>query len=196
MELIQISDTKLKIMLNKDDIERYDIDLSNVSYSSTETRRAFWSILDEVKHQIGFDAASERVLVQLYPSREGGGEMFVTKLGLLTYTDETDEGTEGIVECLPHDRTLVYTFNSVGDLIAACRLASNAGHISQSTAWIDDIGKCYLFALGDAQASMEYLCGLMSEYGTAEEFMSADTYIKEHGRQLCVGDAVEKLASF
>ncbi len=89
MELIVISDSKLKIMLTGEDMNRYSIDCNTLSYDNTETRRAFWSILDEVKHKTGFDAANEKVFVQVYPSKGGGCEMYVTKLGIFS-----GEGTE------------------------------------------------------------------------------------------------------
>ena len=62
MELILINEKKLKIMLSPEDMREYEIDPDSVDYDKTETRRAFWSILDEAKHRTGFDAASERVL--------------------------------------------------------------------------------------------------------------------------------------
>ena len=84
MELIMISNSKLKIMLTSEDMKEYSLDCNTLSYENTETRRAFWSILDEAKHRTGFDAASERVFVQVYPSKKGGCEMYVTKLGVFS----------------------------------------------------------------------------------------------------------------
>ena len=75
MELIRISDSKLKIMLNAEDMVHYAINSDLLNYENTETRRAVWQILDEAKQQTGFDAASDRVLIQVYPSRAGGCEM-------------------------------------------------------------------------------------------------------------------------
>ena len=83
MELLLISDSKLKVMLSEEDMRRYDLNAETVNYENTETRRAFWKILDEAKERTGFDAASDKVLIQLYPSRDGGCELFVTKLGLI-----------------------------------------------------------------------------------------------------------------
>lgn len=93
MELIVISDSKLKIMLTKEDLREYALDCNTLDYENTETRRAFWSILDEAKHRTGFDAASEKVFVQVYPSRAGGCEMYVTKLGI--FADKAFRRGEG-----------------------------------------------------------------------------------------------------
>ena len=40
MELIKISDTKLKIMLSAEDMARYAIASESLNYENTETRRA------------------------------------------------------------------------------------------------------------------------------------------------------------
>ena len=81
MELIVINENKLKITLSESDMKQYSLDCNTVDYDNTETRKAFWSILDEVKQKTGFDAASQKIFVQLYPSKKGGCEMYVTKLG-------------------------------------------------------------------------------------------------------------------
>ena len=83
MELILINENKLKITLSRRDMKQYDLDCDTIDYDKTETRKAFWSILDEAKHKTGFDAAKQRVFIQLYPSKEGGCEMYVTKLSKL-----------------------------------------------------------------------------------------------------------------
>ena len=80
MELILINTSKLKIMLTPDDMKRYSLDIDKMNYDNTETRRVFWNILDTAKHETGFDAASDRVCIQVYPSKGGGCEMYVTKL--------------------------------------------------------------------------------------------------------------------
>ena len=80
MELILINSNKLKIMLTEADMIQYELDFNTINYDNIETRRAFWNILDEAKHRTGFDAASDRIFIQLYPSKEGGCEMYVTKV--------------------------------------------------------------------------------------------------------------------
>ena len=79
-----ISDNKLKVMLCQEDLKHFELKAEELDYSNTETKRMFWDVLSQAKHQTGFDTDGQRVLVQLYPSKEGGCEMFVTKIGLLS----------------------------------------------------------------------------------------------------------------
>lgn len=80
MELIRIRDDRLKIMLTESDMDKYSLSCESLDYDNAETRHALWSILGEAKRKTGFDAASSRVLVQVYTSKCGGCEMYVTKL--------------------------------------------------------------------------------------------------------------------
>lgn len=80
MELIRINSTRLKVMLDPADMEKFALDSSAIDYEDATTRRAFRAIFEEVRERIGFETAGEQVLVQVFPSRDGGCEMFVTRL--------------------------------------------------------------------------------------------------------------------
>lgn len=84
MELIIISSTKLKIMLNEGDMRKYSIG-SDTDCTKPSTRKAIRRLLDCAKEQIGFNTEGEEIFVQLYTSKSGGCELFVTK------TKESDE---------------------------------------------------------------------------------------------------------
>ena len=81
MELLRIGDNKLKVTLSGEDMEHYRLDSESMDYDTTETRSAFWQILDEAKHKTGFDAGGGRIFVQIYSSRACGCEMYVTLVG-------------------------------------------------------------------------------------------------------------------
>ena len=57
MEFLKISDTKLKVMLNADDMERYGIDPLNTDYGDPAVRRSFWRVLDAAREECGFRVA-------------------------------------------------------------------------------------------------------------------------------------------
>ena len=91
MELILISNTKLKIMLDESDMKKYHIG-SEVDCSGGTTRKAIRSLLDRARDQIGFNTEGEEIFVQLYASKRGGCELFVTKCK----TPSAQEGTERV----------------------------------------------------------------------------------------------------
>ncbi len=81
MELIIISASKLKIMLTPPDMQYYELPAEPISCIDDQTRRAFRHIFDDAKSQVGFETEGEKLFVQLYASRDGGCEIFVSKLG-------------------------------------------------------------------------------------------------------------------
>jgi negative regulator of genetic competence, sporulation and motility len=184
MELIVINDSKLKIMLSPDDMKEFDLDCDSVDYSSTETRRAFWSILDEAKHRTGFDAASQRIYIQLYPSRQGGCEMYVTKIGNAKSPD---------IFCDDQKR-YAYIFNSLDLMIRVCRQLESIELDSTSDAFSDDSGHFLLLLGVDPQKDIPNL-SFVNEFGESLDFYTVEPYIAEHCKRICSGNAVLRLAS-
>ncbi len=78
MELIPINESKLKIMLDESDMKEYNIG-DEADCANNETRLAIRTILDKAKTMIGFNTEGSEIFVQLYTSKGGGCELFVTK---------------------------------------------------------------------------------------------------------------------
>ena len=110
MEIIRIGNDKLKLILTDGDLKKYSLKTERLDYDNTETRRVLWQILDEAKKETGFDAAAERTLVQAYPGRRGGCEIYVTRLIRPT-------------GC--HGREEVYRFEDADSLFRAAEFTGN-----------------------------------------------------------------------
>ncbi|MBR5044700.1 MAG: adaptor protein MecA, partial [Clostridia bacterium] len=81
MDFIRISDAKIKVTLSQEDLDRCVTEGERERGSGSHgTLRA---ILKEIRRKTGFDATGERVLMQMFPSSDGGCELFVTRLGKL-----------------------------------------------------------------------------------------------------------------
>lgn len=173
MELILINDSKLKIMLSPDDMREYDISCDSVDYKKTETRRAFWCILDDAKHKTGFDAASEKVYIQMYPSKEGGCEMYVTKLGF-TSPDESIDIAEN------DSRMLAYHFSELDSLLRVCRQLNSMKNCDKVEAYRAEDG--YYLMLGVTPPDSLAFIG---EFGKKCDGDAIKTYLAEHGARIC-----------
>lgn len=208
MELILISSNKLKIMLTNEDMARYALDAETADYDNTATRRAFWSILDDAKNQTGFNAAGDRVFIQLYPSKEGGCEMFVTKMGLFCSLDEdrkksvsllNGKSTKTLVERLGEndgrERIGAYVFDELSSLLAVCHHLCCRKWRGKSEAYRGHDGKCYLILserTKDMAAALDRL-SFITEYGKVENADTVRLYIREHAKCICQSHAVQTL---
>lgn len=207
MDLILISNTKLKIMLTPNDMAAYSLTCDNIDYDNTETRRAFWDILDAAKHKTGFDAASDRVFIQVYPLKSGGCEMYVTKLIKRDDNTHRDDiklyDKKSLLDISPvslsvernapeHKEYDVYSFKEFYYMLDACRQLILSGYNSNSSIWTDEGIPRYYLAVEKAERAQ---CSFLDEYGTRYSSHAAYTYVTEHCHCICENKAVEKMAS-
>lgn len=208
MEFILIDENKIKVMLSEEDLKEFEISTEELDYSNTDTKRMFWDILSRAKHLTGFDTDGQRILVQLYPSREGGCEMFVTKIGEGISPDmEENEGVEHTSKPKPRRRptqkrsganaySAVFSFSSIFDMISVCRSLSSIEYSGKSAAYIDEGRRFYLF-LADVDISGYIPADRYSfifEFGVPESRESAYNYLLEHGKVICGENAVNILS--
>ncbi len=200
MELILINSGKLKIMLTDDEMKKYDLDTDTIDYDTTSTRRAFWSILDDAKTQTGFDAASDRVFIQLYPSKKGGCEMYVTKLGEACQPPRAVKNSRGVHMVTERhesgrERLVAYSFDAMETMLSVCRRLLFIGWHGSSQSFRDRGGRCFLFLSTALCGGIGYLDRLsfIGEYGTFENPKRLGLYVSEHGSCICENGAVERL---
>lgn len=193
MEFLMIGDSKIKIVLNKDEAEKYRLDTTSADVSGPSARRIFWRILEQAKSQVGFDPAGDKVLIQLYPLKNGGCEMFVTKLGILSDSSARLVSRSDRIAMLSKKRSF-YAFESLDDIICATRAvrAKSDGTSSPSDVYTDGI-RYYLSIeeYGKGGEPVEFPCIL--EFGTSVT-AELSTYISEHAERLTDGDGVERFA--
>ena len=202
MELIQISENKIKIMLNASDMRAYDLPAGGLDYCESTVREAFRAVLKDAGRKTGMDFSDGRLSIQLYPSKGGGCEMFVTRNGdptshkprLRSATTEQEVPSKHYAEetQLPRwERAEAFGFESMQWLLSVCRRLRRIGFSGKSAAFRDENGKCFL--LVEASASIR---PLIIEFGTPEPPEAVRLYISEHGTTLCAREAVETLGSF
>lgn len=208
MELIVISTTKLKVMLSAEDMEKYEFD--PLCSGDITSRKAFRKILKEVREQCGFDAIGDRVLVQYYPSKRGGCEMFVTKLTETekeTYLEknsgryrskEMTERSQTVnnvssyrhygLDNRPKSKYIIYLFDDMSNLILTCSRLKTAGYAGESAAYSESGKRRYYLLLEEenyfAAENNGKLCNSAYYY-----------FVKEHCRIIC-DDPVNILSNF
>lgn len=222
MELILINDSKLKIMLNEEDMKEYSIG-NDADCVEPSTRRAIRSLLEKAKEQIGFNTEGDEIFVQLYTSKRGGCELFVTKT---LYNDglELDERTVASAkrllrdvnnslpsrvtgseksknELLPRGKSSVtFSFDSLQCLMKVCNiiLSSNHRKVGMVSRAMSDLDGNYYLTLDNvgmsAYSRLDSLSFLF-EFGKKEDSESVASYISEYGKTLCAENAVETLGA-
>ena len=194
MEWIRISQNKLKIMLTAEDARHYELNCEQADYTDTLTRTAFREILTDVKREADFDASEDKVYIQMYPSKEGGCELFVTKIGLLLNDQRTGTPQAG-GKATPRaprakrESAQAFRFSGFSLLTAACRRILPFS-VRKSEAFRDERGTWWLFLSGCEGQKLRFLSG----YAREVRADLARLYLAEHGAPVCEKNAVEMLA--
>lgn len=182
MELILISNSKLKIMLSAEDMKKYNIKCDG----ECALRRGFAPVLERAHDDCGFDIDSGRLLVQIFPSREGGCEMFITRVAQERRGQEGDGYRPMPSVCI---------LRTVGDLTALCRVLWGRGYGVRSSAYALSEG-VYALILPelDRDECLPLEACVINEYGERRDCENIEGYIKEHARPIFIDDAVRRLA--
>ncbi len=200
MDLIKINENKLKIMLTPVDMQSYSLCADELDCTNIETREAFRSIMDEARNRTGFDAGGNQIYVQLYPSKEGGCELFVTKLGLLGEGNRIKRSPESIpAQVHQTERSVAFAFERLDHLLRVCRWLSVNAVRAKSAVYHGEEGHYYLlleqYANNRHAPLLEHsMLASIHEYGTPQNADALRLYIKEHATVVCERGAIEKLA--
>ena len=185
MEIIRINDKKLKITLDDGDMEQYGLSAETMDQGDAETRRVLWRILDEAKHSEGFDTADDRVLIQAYPGRRGGCELYVTRIAIPKLTG---------------GRVRIYPFSDAESLFSACRHLSALQAKYESALYCEEEGGASYLLIREPSGE-GLLPRLSSPLRLLEEFSRPLTgsthlaYIKERARPVLSEGAIERIAA-
>ena len=194
MDVLKISDSKIKIMLTPSDVKRFRLDEENYDSSDKRIRKKVWDILDEIKAYGEFDPSAGKLLIQFYPSRDGGAELFVTKLTDISRSNERALSRSRDVTLLGNRKSF-YRFLSKTDLIKVARILKGAKRIPKSNLFTDCSETFYLEVSERGASRLECI----SEFAVLLEFADPifsdiSNYINEHCTQIADGDAIDRLA--
>ena len=179
MELILISNSKLKIMLSAEDMKKYNIECDGGS----ALRQGFKPVLERAHDDCGFDIESGRLLVQVFPSRGGGCEMFVTRVAL--------SGGDGLSDAS------VCIFENMQSMVALCRILHVRGLGRESEAYALPEGAFALILPEfDRDERLPLEAAVINEFGYRRDCEKIEGYIKEHARAIFPDNAVARLADF
>jgi negative regulator of genetic competence, sporulation and motility len=219
MELIVISQSKLKITLTPPDMVKYALEGEKMDSVDPRTRMAFRHIFRDVRAESGFDTEGYPLFIQLYASKGGGCEIFVTKLedapplpaadgetigadasGLsapLTEGEKKLLDTLTAEEVIPMEPTViaavrVFSFTELKDLTNACGRLFRGGYGGKSAAYILESPVKDVWYLTLEGPLDELLSCAVREHGT--ECSVPPLFLGEHGRVILEEQAVGILA--
>ena len=186
MKFLLIGQSKLKVTLSKEESEKYNIRAEERDYSGADIRKTLRKLLYEAKENIGFDIGAEKVLIQIYPTDDGGVELFATKLGMLADKDRRTVSLSDNLTTFSGARG-IYCFDSLDLLCRAARVIYKEGIICD--VYYGEDGEYYIsIAENVLNGYSEF--EILSEYGKKMPSLPK-AHLSEHARLLCEGNGIE-----
>ncbi len=179
MECVRIGDGKLKLTLTDEDMKKYGVDVNLLTEDTTARRRILWTLLDEAKRKTGIDPVKGSTLVEAFPGRRGGCELFVT-----------------LLERKAELHNACYRFGSIDAARAAAKSCRELPEEKKSAA---------LYVIGANEAVLTLPLpergggrllspySFLEEYGKKEKNVYFCAYVKEYGTCIYESDAITRL---
>lgn len=192
MEFLLIGESKLKIVLTEADMKEYGLRMNGESPDGGG-RRSMWRILDLARAEVGFDPSGDKILIQFYPQKGLGCEVFVTKLGILPDSSARMVSKSDRVSLLSR-RLSCFRFDTLEALIAAARSVKARCEGIRVEADVYKSRDSYFMSVeeyGKGGEPAEF--PQLSEFG---ERLTAEcgAYIGEHFDKILHADGIETLA--
>lgn len=171
MYIIKISDDSYKVILSKEDLNKYG---ENVFEGGENSKRFFSEVLTRVAEN-GYREKNACIAhAEFFEDKFGGGELFLS-LG----------------KALEHHSRYVFSSKSIDNVIGVCEMLSKACRCVSSRLLANE-GMYYLLIF--TQKEIPHIGGILGEFGN---YMKAEKLLiwllEEHCRVLINSDAVEKL---
>ena len=176
MEVIRINRERIKIMLSPADMVEMDISCEVLDNFDKRGKEAFGKIMQEARDKCGFISCGRKILVQVFPSKDGGCEMFITKVNDSELTSHVKK-----------QKKFYYKFEVFQDMLRFCAAIMNS---INSCAAYKDIEKGIYYIVTDEK------CNICGEFGGMECSETCDVYILERCKMVCedAGSVLGRLA--
>ena len=186
MQFTRISKSKVKVIISEEECRRYKIVATDGEYDSLQLRESLPEIFKEMKAGINFNFGTEKVLIQLYPTEDGGCEMYVTTLDYLTGKDKN--AILGASNLNTYERRRCqYYFSSLMDMSRALKQVKREG--IDSDLYYDNSGGYYLSVCENVfDGQGELSC--FTEYAESVPQLPR-AYMIEHYIPLALGNAID-----
>ena len=185
---MRINSSKLKITLTADEREQYGIRESGGDFDTRAVRDVVADILLDAGAE-GFCKPREKLLVQIYPTKSGGAELFITRLSQLGEREQRVIESNESLTTYARD-TAAFLFDSFKDLLAVSKLPQLLKKRSDLYLRSDDK---YMLVIDEERLGGMSDCDIVSEVATRLT-AAQGTPLPEWDKLIRRDDAIERLS--
>lgn len=189
MEFMKIGNNSLKITMNAKEAKGYDL-TEGATLEGDEVKRTFEKLLLRAKREIGYKYAGQKVVAEIFSSKNGGCEIFLSYAEESMYKDVAPKET---TKKPPRPIINIFALECLEDLLTVAYGLENICYKGKSSVYYDDTRENYYIILDDISTRDE-------KYSFINEFAryvknSNIAYLKEHCKCLVNKNAVKLFAT-
>ena len=119
MEIILVSDDKLKISLKRQDMDSLGLVYEKINYSDDKTKKALLALLEQAKEDVGFAPRGAKLFIEVYANGDDGCNLYFTIIRRPTKLPDSQVAISPVV----------FEFSNTGDMIeGACKAFKRYSH--------------------------------------------------------------------
>lgn len=186
MKINSPAEDRIIVDLTKEDLQELDITYDDMDYSTIETRRVIWTLLDEAGKKLGRELdPSRRMIIEAMPKIEGGCVLSFTIL------DGRRKAANQKQFLRKQCESLICEFDNLDSLFAATENFETAAENTQSGLY-ENGGKYRLII--SAKSNITDIKRHFSEFGSTEccDKLACE-FTKEHWRAIAEKNAINKI---
>lgn len=184
MELIVLGEAEVKLILTESEMVARG--LSSAWEDESLARSAISALVEEVGALCGFGIGGRRILVELYPRREGGCEIYVSKWG------ESMKASDNKTAA-PYRRCL-YTFESLSHTLWVIRILHARNYARAAELWAGEGGRWHLVLEANPTREKADDLSFIEEFGTRGTGEYDAVLFGDHARLLSRENTVARYA--
>ena len=173
MKIEKLTENKIRVLLNNEDIEDKNIDLHTLMTKALESQGLFLEMLNQAEEEVGFDTDGYKLLIEAYASSDNDFIFTITK-----YLEENVEPSNVRKKAVPRailpkfsSKFVLFSFHSFDDFCGLCSYL-NSSKVSvrglAKSVCLYKIESTYYLAiknLNTSKVDFKTLVALFSEFG-------------------------------
>ena len=121
MKIEKLTENKIRIVLNLEDLETNNIDFESVLNNTPETQTLILSILNQAEKDFGFYTRDCKILIEAFASMEGDFVFTITKMPSNKQKNHSFSHKKSKVTPRYNSHTLVYSFKNFEEFCNFCQ---------------------------------------------------------------------------
>lgn len=203
MRFEKITENKIRITFNLDDLSEKDIDFHSFMANSDETQALFLDMLDKAEKEIGFVTKDYKLMIEALATSDGNFVLTVTRSlpEAIKHAPKKLKGKKKNINIF--NQSAIYCFNDFDDLCNACNCLDNDfiktinKSLSVSSLYLYNSKYYLLLKLCNDDNSIKNLYCRLSEFGLYQKYSKIfENRLLEYGDIIIKNRAFSKVKKY